>query len=50
VQPEFHVNQLHVHQHVGHITFDNGSACVDAVVVGYLLDGVLPERDTRCHD
>ncbi|MFX0578065.1 alpha/beta hydrolase [Nocardia nepalensis] len=41
---------LVVSEHEGHIAFDNGSACVDAAVVGYFFDGVVPERGTRCHD
>jgi hypothetical protein len=41
---------LVVNEHEGHIAFDNGSPCVDAVVVGYFFDGVVPERGTRCRE
>ncbi|WP_431951853.1 alpha/beta hydrolase [Nocardia lijiangensis] len=41
---------LVISEHDGHIAFDNGSACVDAAVVAYLYDGVLPADGTRCTD
>ncbi|WP_431965430.1 alpha/beta hydrolase [Nocardia sp. bgisy134] len=39
---------LVINEHDGHIAFDNGSSCVDAIVVAYLYDGVLPPDGTRC--
>ncbi|MGW4767040.1 alpha/beta hydrolase [Nocardia sp. NPDC004278] len=41
---------LVVREHEGHIAFDNGSACIDAIAVGYFFDGVVPDRGTRCDD
>ncbi|WP_097243722.1 alpha/beta hydrolase [Nocardia amikacinitolerans] len=41
---------LVVSEHDGHIAFDNGSACVDAIVIAYLYDGTLPPDGTRCAD
>ncbi|MFQ6329951.1 alpha/beta hydrolase [Nocardia sp. CWNU-33] len=39
---------LVVNEHEGHIAFDNGSKCIDAIVVGFFLDGIVPEKGTRC--
>ncbi|MEV0297341.1 alpha/beta hydrolase [Nocardia sp. NPDC050710] len=41
---------LVVNEHDGHIAFDNGSECVDGIVLGFLFDGVLPARGTRCRN
>lgn len=32
----------------GHIAYGRGGACVDNVIEGFFLDGVLPPEDTRC--
>ncbi len=32
----------------GHTGFNKGNACVDAVVVDYLVEGVVPAGDVRC--
>ncbi|MEU8897322.1 alpha/beta hydrolase [Nocardia sp. NPDC048505] len=39
---------LVVNEHAGHIAFDNGSECVDGIVLGFLFDGQVPARGTRC--
>ncbi|MEV6426515.1 alpha/beta hydrolase [Nocardia sp. NPDC051463] len=39
---------LVVNEHEGHIAFDNGSECIDAIVVGFFLDGIVPEKGTYC--
>ena len=31
-----------------HTSFDSGNDCVDAAVVGYLVDRTVPDRGTRC--
>ncbi|MEV0251456.1 alpha/beta hydrolase [Nocardia sp. NPDC050712] len=41
---------LVVNEHDGHIAFDNGSECVDGIVLGYFFDGQLPARGTRCRN
>lgn len=41
---------LVIREHEGHIAFDHGSACIDAIVVGYFFDGVVPDRGIRCDD
>lgn len=32
----------------GHGAYGDGNACVDQAVVGYLVDGTVPEPDARC--
>ncbi|WP_194813582.1 alpha/beta hydrolase [Nocardia sp. XZ_19_385] len=39
---------LVVNEHDGHIAFDNGSECVDGIVLGFFFDGELPAPGTRC--
>ncbi|MFC9898060.1 alpha/beta hydrolase [Nocardia sp. NPDC127579] len=41
---------LVVNEHGGHIAFDNGSECVDEMVLAYFFDGRVPARGTRCRD
>lgn len=39
---------LVINEHDGHIAFDNGSECVDGIVLGYFFDGEVPADGTRC--
>jgi len=34
----------------GHGAYDSGSACLDWIVVDYLVNGTVPAEGTRCTD